>query len=234
MVVTPAFSNCAISSGVITHLRKCVAAMGEHTSVEEAVTHVLRVDPAFARVIWAVGPFAPRPPQVDSFNALVRAIVYQQLAGRAAAAIHGRFVALFEGHPRAEAVLATPTQQLRAAGLSAAKTASILDLAAKTTDGTVPLGRIEELPDDEVVRRLTAVRGIGRWTAEMFLIFQLRRLDVWPVDDLAVRKGYAVIHRLAASPKPRELETLGETYRPYRSVAAWYCWRATDTVLPEG
>jgi len=202
--------------------------------VEEPVAHVVRVDPAFARVVEVVGPFAPRPPQVDYFNALVRAIVYQQLAGRAAAAIHGRFVALLGGHPTAEAILRTQTEELRAVGLSGAKTASILDLAAKTTDGTVPLDRIEELGDDEIVARLTQVRGIGRWTAEMFLIFQLRRLDVWPVDDLAVRKGYAVVHRLEASPKPKELQALGEVHRPYRSVAAWYCWRATDTVLPEG
>jgi DNA-3-methyladenine glycosylase II len=202
--------------------------------VEEAVAHVVRVDPAFARVVRAVGPFAPRPPQVDSLNALARAIVYQQLAGRAAQAIHGRFTALYDGHLTAEAILRTPVEQLRAVGLSSAKAASILDLAARTADGTVPLDRIEELGDAEIVERLVQVRGIGRWTAEMFLIFQLRRLDVWPVDDLAVRKGYARIHRLPASPTPKELDPLGERYRPYRTVAAWYCWRATDTVLPEG
>jgi DNA-3-methyladenine glycosylase II len=199
-----------------------------------AVGYVMSVDPAYARVVEAVGPYAPRAPQVDYFNALARAIVYQQLAGRAAQAIHGRFLAVFEGHPVASSVLATSTDALRAVGLSGAKTASILDLAAKTSDGTVPLDRLDELPDDEIVTRLTAVRGIGRWTAEMFLLFQLRRLDVWPVGDLAVRKGYAIIHGLPGSPTPKALDTLGEIYRPYRSVAAWYCWRATDTVLPEG
>ena len=203
--------------------------------MDPAVEHILAVDPAYARVVAGVGPFNPRPPVADYFNALARAIVFQQLAGRAAQAIHGRFLALYPAnHPTAAAVLATPPEQLRAVGLSAAKTASLLDLAAKTSDGTVPLERIEELPDTEIVQRLVAVRGIGRWTAEMFLIFQLRRPDVWPVDDLAVRKGFAIIHHLAEWPKPKELDALGETYRPYRTVAAWYCWRATDTVLPEG
>jgi DNA-3-methyladenine glycosylase II len=204
-------------------------------AVDPAVDHILRVDPAFARVVEAVGPFNPRPPSVDYFNALARAIVFQQLAGRAAQAIHGRFLALYpDGHPTAAAVLWTPAESLRAVGLSTAKTASLLDLAARSSDGTVPLERIEELPDAEIVQRLVAVRGIGRWTAEMFLIFQLRRPDVWPVDDLAVRKGYAIVHRLPEWPKPKELDALGELYRPYRTVAAWYCWRATDTALPEG
>ncbi|MDQ6692639.1 MAG: DNA-3-methyladenine glycosylase 2 family protein, partial [Candidatus Dormibacteraeota bacterium] len=122
---------------------------------------------------------------------------------------------------------------LRATGLSGAKFAAIRDLAQKVGDGTVPLERIEEVGDDEIVERLSSVRGIGRWTAEMFLIFQLGRPDVWPVDDLAVRRGYAVIHALPGWPRPRELQLLGEIYRPYRTAAAWYCWRITDTVLPE-
>ena len=170
--------------------------------------------------------------QGDYFNALVRAIVYQQLAGRAAAAIHGRFLQAVGPQLTAEAVLAAPLPDLRGAGLSAAKAASLLDLSAKVVDGTVPLDGIEELPDDEIVARLSSVRGIGRWTAEMFLIFQLRRPDVWPVDDLAVRRGYAGMHGLAEWPTPKELERLGEAYRPWRSVAAWYCWRMTDVVLP--
>jgi DNA-3-methyladenine glycosylase II len=210
------------------------APAGPPNVASDAVAHVLRVDPAFERVVAAVGPFSPRPPQADYFNSLARAIVYQQLAGRAAAAIHGRFLALYDGHATAELVLRTPVEALRAVGLSGAKTASLLDLAARTSDGAVPLERIEELSDDDIVRRLVAVRGIGRWTAEMFLIFHLRRLDVWPVGDLAVRKGYATIHGLAESPTPKALDPLGDLYRPYRTVAAWYCWRATDTVLPEG
>jgi DNA-3-methyladenine glycosylase II len=161
----------------------------------------------------------------------VRSITFQQLAGRAATAIHGRFVVALANTMTPEAVLSLPEAAFRAAGLSGAKTTSIRDLAAKVTDGTVPLDGIEALSDDEIVERLSRVRGIGRWTAEMFLMFQLRRPDVWPVEDLGVRKGYAVAHRLAAPPKPRELLVLGEPYRPYRTVAAWYCWRAAETVL---
>jgi len=203
-------------------------------SDESAPAHIVRVDPAFARVIEATGPFTPRSPDADAFNSLARAIVFQQLAGAAARAIHGRFAALYEGHPTAEFVLGTSIEQLRAVGLSGNKAASISDLALKATDGTVPLDHLEELSDAEIVQRLTKVRGIGRWTAEMFLIFQLQRLDVWPVDDYGIRKGFAAIHTLPAPPTPKALDALGEIYRPYRSIAAWYCWRAVDTVLPTG
>jgi DNA-3-methyladenine glycosylase II len=195
--------------------------------------HIARVDPAFKRIIDVTGPFAPRQPDGDYFGTLARAIVFQQLAGRAANAIHGRFVALYDGKPTAQAILRTSVEDLRKAGLSGNKATSILDLALKTSDGTVPLERIDELDDDEIISRLSAIRGIGRWTAEMFLLFQLRRPDIWPVDDFGVRKGYARIHNLAEPPKPKALAELGEIYRPYRSAAAWYCWRAVDTVLPE-
>jgi DNA-3-methyladenine glycosylase II len=195
--------------------------------------HIVRVDPAFAAVVRAAGPFAPPAPSTDPFNALARAIAYQQLAGRAAAAIHGRFLALFGTEPPTPAtVLATAVEQLRACGLSGAKTAAILDLAVKFTDGTVPLDRLAGMSDDEVVVRLSEVRGVGRWTAEMFLLFELRRPDVWPVDDYGVRKGWTVIHGLAAMPAPRELTALGDPLRPHRSAAAWYCWRAVDTLTP--
>src|SRR5712692_521766 len=202
-------------------------------SDESGPAHILKVDAAFARVIDAAGPFTPRPPDADAFNSLARAIVFQQLAGRAARAIHGRFAALYDGHPTAEAILQTPIDQLRAVGLSGNKATSIADLALKTTDGTVPLDRLDELSDAEIVACLSTVRGIGRWTAEMFLIFQLRRPDVWPVDDYGIRKGFAAIHGLATPPTPKALDALGEIYRPYRSVAAWYCWQAVDTVLPQ-
>lgn len=190
-------------------------------------------DPAMARLIEAVGPPAFRAPQESGFAALVRAITFQQLAGRAASAIHGRFIASMPDGLTPEAVLALPEPAFRAAGLSGAKTASIRDLAAKVVDGTVPLGDLEPLADDEIVARLSMVRGIGRWTAEMFLMFQLRRPDVWPVEDLGVRKGYALIHRLAEPPKPKALLLLGDAYRPYRTVAAWYCWRAAETIVPD-
>jgi DNA-3-methyladenine glycosylase II len=169
----------------------------------------------------------------DHFAELARAINYQQLAGRAAAAIHGRFVGLFDGEaPTPEGVLALPIDALRGAGLSANKAASIRDLAEKVVDGSVQLARISRQPDDEIVRELTLVRGIGPWTAEMFLMFQLGRLDVWPVGDYGVRKGYALLYGLPELPAPKELAPLGDRFRPYRSVAAWYCWRAAETVTP--
>jgi DNA-3-methyladenine glycosylase II len=194
---------------------------------------LVRADPAFAEVVRAAGPFAPRPRGDDAFGALARAIAYQQLAGRAAAAIHGRFLALYgTDPPTPAAVLATPIEGLRAVGLSGAKAAALVDLAAKFTDGTVPVERLADMPDDEVIGRLSAVRGVGRWTAEMFLLFDLGRPDVWPVDDYGVRKGWTVIHGLDAPPAPRQLMTLGEPLRPHRSTAAWYCWRAADTLTP--
>src|SRR5207249_10815791 len=125
-----------------------------------------------------------------------------------------------------------PLEKLRSAGLSGSKAASVKDLAARVLDGTVPLGDEDGMADDEIVARLSSVRGIGRWTAEMFLIFQLGRLDVWPVDDYGVRKGYALAYDMAELPTPKELELLGNRFRPYRSVAAWYCWRAVDTITP--
>jgi DNA-3-methyladenine glycosylase II len=196
-------------------------------------TRLVRADPAFAEVVRAAGPFAARPRGDDAFGALARAIAYQQLAGRAAAAIHGRFLALYgTDPPTPAAVLATPIERLRACGLSGAKAAALVDLAAKFTDGTVPVERLADMPDDEVIARLSAVRGVGRWTAEMFLLFDLGRPDVWPVDDYGVRKGWTVIHGLDAMPAPRQLMTLGDPLRPHRSTAAWYCWRAADTLTP--
>ena len=194
---------------------------------------LVRVDPAFGAVVRAAGPYAPRPPGRDVFTAIARAIVYQQLAGRAAAAIHGRFEALFGGQtPTPAAVLAMPVEALRGAGLSGSKAAAILDLAARLTDGTIPAADLPGMADDEVVARLSSVRGVGRWTAEMFLIFDLGRPDVWPVDDYGVRKGWATIHGDEVHPTPRQLMALGEVLRPHRSAAAWYCWRAVDTLTP--
>jgi DNA-3-methyladenine glycosylase II len=174
-----------------------------------------------------------RPPRdPDHFVDLAETIVYQQLAGSAAAAIWRRVAALFDGQITPATVLATSDQVLRAAGLSRNKAASIRDLAQKVADGTVPLENIRRLPDDEIVARLSTVRGIGRWTAEMFLIFQLRRLDVWPVEDYGVRKGWAVAYGLPQPLKPRELMAEGERFRPFRTIVAWYCWRAVDVRLP--
>jgi 3-methyladenine DNA glycosylase/8-oxoguanine DNA glycosylase len=184
-----------------------------------------------ARLIKASGPLELRDPMPDGFAALVRSIMYQQLAGAAAATIHGRFLKLFSGGLSPAAVLALPEGLMRTAGVSGSKAAAITDLALKVSDGTVPLHDVDGLSDDELVARLILVRGIGRWTAEMFLMFQLGRLDVWPVDDYGVRKGWAMAHKLKEAPAPRALEAEGDKFRPYRSIAALYCWRAVDTVL---
>jgi len=183
-------------------------------------------DPALAAFIARAGPYGPRPADGDPFVSLARAIVFQQLATRAAAAIHARFVAAIGGAVTAEAILATDFETLRAAGLSTAKATSLLDLAGKVRDGSVPLEGIETLDDDDIVERLTTVRGIGRWTAEMFLLFELRRPDVWPVDDLGVRHGWSLIHGLPETIAPKALMAEGDRFRPYRSVVALYCWHA--------
>jgi 3-methyladenine DNA glycosylase/8-oxoguanine DNA glycosylase len=200
----------------------------------DAAAELSARDPALARVIEQVGPPDLRRGRArnDHFGELVRAICFQQLAGAAARTIHGRLLDRFDGVPTPEAVLALPFEELRAAGLSNNKATSICDLATHVVEGDVQLDRVARLSDDEIVRELTLVRGIGRWTAEMFLIFQLGRLDVWPVDDFGVRKGYGRIHGLDPAPTAKQLEPLGDPYRPYRSVVAWYCWRAADTTLP--
>ena len=191
-----------------------------------AAAEIARRDRVMAKLMKRTGPFRLPRRSTGHFTALAESILYQQLAGAAAAAIHRRFVALFDGDLSPEAVLALPPKKLRAAGLSGSKVASIRDLAAKVADGTVPLDRIARLPDEEIITRLSVVRGIGRWTAEMFLIFQLRRLDVWPVQDYGVRKGYSLAYGLRDLLTPKQLQVEGERFRPYRTVAAWYCWRA--------
>jgi DNA-3-methyladenine glycosylase II len=169
---------------------------------------------------------------IRPFDALAESIAYQQLSGKAAATIFGRVRALYPKRKwlDPEQLLATPDETLRAAGLSRAKTAALKDLAAKTIDGTVPAGRaLIHMSDDEIVTRLTAVRGIGRWTVEMLLLFDLGRPDVWPVNDYGVRKGFAKTFGRRKLPTPKQLMKFGEKWRPYRSVAAWYFWRALDT-----
>jgi DNA-3-methyladenine glycosylase II len=168
---------------------------------------------------------------IRPFDALAESIAYQQLSGKAAATIFGRVRALYPKRKwlDPEQLLATPDETLRAAGLSRAKTAALKDLAAKTIDGTVPAGRaLIRMSDDEIITRLTAVRGIGRWTVEMLLLFDLGRPDVWPVDDYGVRKGFAKTFGRRKLPTPKQLMKFGEKWRPYRSVAAWYFWRALD------
>jgi DNA-3-methyladenine glycosylase II len=186
-------------------------------------------DPVLRRLVAEAGPARTGPPAETHFATLVRAIVYQQLAGAAAAAIHGRLIAALGGEVAPERLLSLPSETLRSVGLSAAKAASLQDLATKVLDGTVVLDPkgLRAQSDADVVARLSAVRGIGKWTAEMFLMFQLRRLDVWPTGDLGVRKGFGLAWGIP-TPTVKELEPLGDPYRPYRSVVAWYCWRAAE------
>jgi 3-methyladenine DNA glycosylase/8-oxoguanine DNA glycosylase len=196
-------------------------------SLRAAVDEVAARDPVLAHLVALAGPIGHRPRNPDGhFGALVRAIVYQQLAGRAAQAIHGRVRATVGDALTPETLTAVPDKALRAAGLSANKLASLRDLSAKILDGSVDLNRSSRLSDDELVAALVTVRGIGRWTAEMYLMFELRRLDVWPVDDLGVRQGYGLAWSLDPPPSAKELDPLGERFRPYRSVVARYCWAA--------
>jgi DNA-3-methyladenine glycosylase II len=207
----------------------------QRASYTEAAEILATRDPVLAGLIAEAGPMHLRRSTISLFAALVQAIVYQQLAGAAARAIHGRLVAALDGDISPEPLLALSDQTLRTVGLSAAKVRSLRDLASKVLDGTVVLSprALSRQPDEEIVARLTTVRGIGPWSAHMFLIFQLRRLDVWPVGDHGVREGYALAWKIP-TPTARELEPLGDAYRPYRTVLAWYCWRAAELYAGTG
>jgi len=196
----------------------------------DACAALSAADPAMAAAITRLGRCTLVQGRVPggAFGALARSVCFQQLAGAAASAIHGRFAALYDGRPTPTAVATTPDDVLRRVGLSRSKVASIKDLAAKSLDGTVRLEGWQRMDDDEIVDRLVQVRGIGPWTAQMFLIFQLNRPDVWPTGDLGVRVGFGRMHGLDVPPTPAELLVAGEAYRPYRTVAAWYCWRTVD------
>jgi DNA-3-methyladenine glycosylase II len=202
------------------------------SSGTSAARHLARVDPAMGRLIRQVGPFTLAPNSRRSpFESLARAIAYQQLHARAAESILRRFIALFPGRrfPKPEELLAMKSQAIRKAGLSRSKIAALQDLAAKTLDGTVPTNRvIRSLDDEAIVERLIAVRGIGRWTVEMLLIFQLGRPDVLPIDDFGVRNGFRIVYGLRTMPTPKEVLRYGECWKPYRTAASWYLWRAAD------
>lgn len=196
-----------------------------------AVAALREADPVLGRAIDAFGPFAMRRRAMRTpFEALLRAIVYQQLSGRAAGAIHTRVLALFEGgRPTAPALAAMSEERLRASGLSRAKAAAARDLAEKTIARVVPGPRaLRGMSDDEIVARLVEVRGVGRWTAEMLLMSHLARPDVLPAADLGIRRGFARIQGLEALPAPADLLAHGERWRPWRTVASWYLWRAAD------
>lgn len=199
---------------------------------ELACRHLSEADPRLGDLIARAGPFTMRPvPTQSLFAALVEAIVYQQLSGKAAETILGRVVAIYRPRrfPRPEDILDTPQARLRAAGLSNAKTLAVLDLAARTLDGTVPrMAQVRRMSDDEIIERLTRVRGVGRWTVEMLLLFRLGRPDVLPVGDLGVRKGFARTFGRRVLSDSAVMSRRAERWRPYRSVASWYLWRALD------
>jgi DNA-3-methyladenine glycosylase II len=203
-------------------------------SLPAAIDDVASRDPVLADLVARVGRIRHRPRDADGpFGALARAIVFQQLAGPAAQAIYGRVRATVGDTLTPETLNAASDAALRAAGLSANKLASLRDLSSKVLDGTVVLSRTSRRSDEELIERLTTVRGIGRWTAEMYLMFQLRRLDVWPVDDLGIRQGYALAWDIDP-PTPKQLEPLGDRFRPYRSIVARYCWAAVPLLRPGG
>jgi DNA-3-methyladenine glycosylase II len=206
---------------------------------EEAVAHLRARDAKLAALIDRAGPFALRLDRSPSpFESLLESILYQQLHGKAAATIHRRVREIYGGDPLPQALLDTPEERLRAAGVSGNKIKALRDLAAKTLDGTVPSHRaILKMPDADIVERLTAVRGIGPWTVEMLLIFRMGRPDVLPVTDYGVRKGYALTFmrvpkeramEAADLPKPDVVFKRGQRWAPFRSVASWYLWRACD------
>ena len=198
----------------------------------EAVRLIGDSDPRLAELMGRIGPFRLRTNGLHSpFTALLEAITYQQLNGKAAATILGRVCGLYgrKRFPTPADILATPDEALRGAGLSRAKTAAIRDLAARTLDGTVPsLARLRRMEDSEIVERLTSVRGVGAWTVEMLLIFRLGRPDVLPATDYGIRKGFQRAFRTRGLPTPAQVLRRGERWRPYRTVASWYLWRALD------
>ena len=196
-----------------------------------ALDHLRASDETLARVIETVGPFRLQLIAASSiFSALARAIVYQQLTGKAAATIFGRFCALFPStDPTAEQVLAASEEELRGAGLSRSKLLSLRDLAGKTVSEEIPtLAEIQHMEDDAIIERLTLVRGIGRWTVEMLLIFRLGRPDVLPADDYGIRKGFARAYARGELPARKDVETYGLRWKPYRTVASWYLWRTAE------
>lgn len=196
----------------------------------KAVSYLKSADPRLADAITLVGrcTFAPKP-EGSHFDALVRAIMYQQISGRAAATIHGRFLGLYGNRPPLPAeVLETDDDDLRSVGISRQKLGYLKDLAAKTESGALPLADLDELPDDGIIDSLVAVKGIGRWSAQMFLMFRLGRPDVLPELDLGIQKGVQLIHGLDELPKPKQVAEYGEPWRPYRTFASWYLWRRTE------
>jgi len=200
-------------------------------TLRKAEAHLASSDPVMARLIAQVGRCGlHRSRREDPFTALVEAIVWQQLSTKAAGTIYKRLLALFPDrpHPTPEAILACADQSMRAAGLSRAKAIYLRDLATKVADGTVALESIDALSDDAAIEVMTRVKGIGRWSAEMFLMFRLRRPDVLPVDDLGIVTAIQRLYGLRKRPKPDRIRKIAEPWRPYRTVACWYLWRSLE------
>ena len=195
-----------------------------------AIEHLRRTDPKLAKIIDEIGDCEMTPrTEGTHFDALVRAIVYQQLSGKAAATIHGRFMGLYGGRaPLPEEVLATSDEQLRSVGLSRQKIASIKDLSSKIVSGEVEIDKLDAMTDDEIIASLVRVRGIGRWSAQMFLMFRLGRPNVLPDLDLGVQKGVQHTYRLPTLPTPKDVLRIGERWAPFASVASWYMWRMLE------
>jgi 3-methyladenine DNA glycosylase/8-oxoguanine DNA glycosylase len=197
-----------------------------------ALETLAKQDPRLGNLIKKYGPYTPRrSANPDVFGALARSIIFQQLAGKAASSIHQRFLGLFQGHLSPENLLALDRERIRSAGLSNAKCNAVIDLAVHAQQGLLDLNTLDKQTDEALINHLCCVRGIGPWTAQMFMLFELGRLDVWPTGDLAVRKGFGIAFDLPATPKAKDLEPMGDRYRPYRSLVAWYCWRVLDTKL---
>lgn len=203
-----------------------------------AARHLGNVDPVMRRLIRTTGPCTLTPRiRRSPFESLARAIAYQQLHDRAAESILRRFIMLFPGQrfPRPDDLLNIDEGSIRAAGFSRSKVMALRDLAAKALDGTVPSGRIiKQLNDEAIVERLIEVRGIGRWTVEMLLIFQLGRPDVLPVGDFGVRNGFRLAYGRRTMPTPKQVLRYGERWKPYRTTASWYLWRAVDQAKVQG
>jgi DNA-3-methyladenine glycosylase II len=199
-----------------------------------AVADLVTRDPVFAGLVADHGPMrlSARPKVDERFAWLAESVAHQQLAGKAAIAIWGRVRASVDGPFTPDAVLALDPGVLEGAGLSRSKADAIRNMATLSLAGAIRFDRAGRMTDDEVVEMLTQVRGVGPWTAHMFLLFSLHRLDVWPVGDFGVRAGYTRAWSLSEMPTPRQLDVLGDRFRPYRSVVAWYCWRAADTPAP--
>lgn len=201
-----------------------------------AIPHLKSVDPVLGAVIDRIGKLPPGP-RTDGTHLghLIRAIVYQQLSGKAAGTIHGRFEALYGGRPPTpQELLATPDEKLRAVGLSRAKAAYLKDLATHAAAGTLPVDRLDHLDDAALTEALTSVKGIGKWTAQMFLMFRLGRPNVLPDLDLGVRKAIQQVYGLREMPTPQEVQTRGAPWSPYASFAAWYLWRSLELPGPDG